>query len=285
MHIDAEKTINELVSKGIKLPSQPKVLIELESTLASGDCSVKILANIISSDPGITAMLFKTAYSPVFGCHRKFDTIEQVLMVVGIKQTCNLIQAISLTNSISDSARRSLDTFWIRSQEVAQIASLIAADRVSVCNVFPDQAYMAGIFHECGVPVLMQRFPDYCARLQFDATTCWPDLAEEDALFNVDHCSIGYLVAQHWKLPDFICHAILCHHEVPREELGAVRTLVAILQLAIHFHHRINHTDHPLWWKIRDELLPELGIYPDGEQAYYEEITEQFLILQRTPYL
>ena len=281
MHIGAEKAINELVTKGIKLPSQPKVLIELESTLASDDCSIKKLANIISGDPGITAMLFKTACSPVFGCRKKLDTVEQVLMVVGIKQTCNLVQAISLANSISDSARKSLDTFWIRSQEVAQMAALIAADRVSVCNIFPDQAYMAGIFHECGVPVLMQRFPDYCAKLHFDATTCWPDLTGEDALFNVDHCSIGYLVAQHWKLPDFICHAILYHHEVPREELGAVRTLVAILQLAIHFHHRINRTDHPLWWKIRDELLPELGIYPDGEQEYYEEISEQFLILQR----
>lgn len=277
MHIDIEKAIKELVAKGIKLPPQPKVLLELQAKLTSDDFSMKDLARIISHDPGITAMLFKTVRSPVFGCSKHLNTLEQVLMVIGVKQTCNLVQAIALSTSISDTTRKTFDIFWTRSQEVAQLAALIAADRVSVCNIFPDQAYMAGIFHECGVPVLMQRFPDYCAKLHLDNTTCWPNLAEEDALFNVDHCSIGYLVAHHWKLPDFICQAILYHHEMPHEELGAVRTLVATLQLAIHFYHRVTRTDHQLWWKIREEVLAELGLQADDEQAYFEEITEQFL--------
>ena len=277
MQIDAEKAIKELVAKGVKLPPQPKVLLELQKKLASDNYNMNDLARIISSDPGITAMLFKAARSPVFSNGKKFDSIEQVLMTIGIKQTFNLVQAVALSTSISSATRKSFNTFWTRSQEVAQIAALIAADRVSVCNIFPEQAYMAGIFHECGVPVLMQRFPDYCGKLHLDTATCWPSLAEEDAHFNVDHCSIGYLVSHHWKLPDFICKAILYHHEMPREELGAVRTLVAILQLAIHFYHRVTRTDHKLWLKMRSEVLTELGISPDDEQEYYEEITGQFL--------
>jgi len=66
-------------------------------------------------------------------------------MTIGIKQTCNLVQAVALSTSISSATRKSFDIFWTRSQEVAQIAALIAADRVSVCNIFPEQAYMAGI--------------------------------------------------------------------------------------------------------------------------------------------
>lgn len=277
LHPDTEKAIKELVAKGIKLPPQPGVLVELQKMLASDSFSMNELSRIISSDPGITAMLFKLVRSPVFGCARKLDSLEEVLMVIGVKQTCNLVQAISLSSSISDATRKSFEVFWARSQEVAQIAALIAEDRVSVCNIFPDQAYMAGIFYECGVPVLMQRFPDYCEKLHLDTATCWPSLAEEDALYNVDHCSIGYLVAQHWKLPKFICQAILYHHEMPHEELGAVRTLVAILQLAIHFYHRMSHTEHQVWWRIREEVLAELGISQDQEQAYYEEISEKFM--------
>ncbi len=277
MQIDAEKAVKELVAKGVKLPPQPKVLLELQKKLASDKYNMGDLARIISSDPGITAMLFKAARSPVFSSGKKLDSIEQVLMTIGIKQTFNLVQAVALSTSLSSAARKSFDTFWTRSQEVARIAALIAADRVSICNIFPEQAYMAGIFHECGVPVLMLRFPDYCGKLHLDTTPCWPNLAEEDALFNVDHCSIGYLVAHHWKLPDFICKAILYHSEMPHEELGAVRTLVAILQLAIHFYHRISRTDHKIWQKLRGEVLEELGISQDSEQAYYEEITERFM--------
>jgi HD-like signal output (HDOD) protein len=277
MKNDAEKAIKELVGKGIRLPPQPGVLIELQKTLASDNYKMNDLSRIISSDPSVTAMLFKAVRSPVFYNGKKFDSIEQVLMVIGIKQTYNFVQAISLFSSLSDASRKAFENFWTRSQEVAELAALIAADRVSVCNIFPDQAYMAGIFYECGVPVLMQRFPEYCSKFNMDTTVCWPSLVEEDALFNVDHCSIGYLVARHWNLPDFICKAILSRHEIPREELGAVRSLVAILQLALYLYHRINRTEYQPWRKIRKEVLTELGIHPDDEQEYYEEIIEQFL--------
>jgi len=52
---------------------------------------------------------------------------------------------------------------------------------------------------------------------------------------------------------------------------------VAILLLASHFHHRLTRTEHQLWWKIREDVLAELGMTLDDEQAYYEEISEQFL--------
>lgn len=277
MPIDIDDEIKELTSKGIKLPPQPRVLLELQKKFASDDYSMKELAAIIAADPGITAMLFKAARSPVFGRGKHLDTIEQVLMVIGVKQTYNLVQAISLSTSLSDASRKAFEIFWIRSQEVAQIAALIAADRVSICNVFPDQAYMAGIFHECGVPVLMQRFPAYCSKLHLDTACCWPSLSEEDKQYHVDHSSIGYLVARHWKLPDFVCQAILYHHDMPNEEIGTVRTLVAILQLAIHYYHRISHVEDLVWPKLRNDVLNELGISPDTEQEYYEHISEQFL--------
>jgi len=275
--IDEKKAMKELVAKGIKIPPQPKVLLDLNRKLASDNYDVRALAKIIAADPGITAMLFKVARSPVFGRGKKCDALEQVIMVVGVKQTFNLVQAMALASSVSDKSRKAFDIFWTRSQEVAQLAALIAQDRISICNVFPDQAYMAGIFHECGVPLLMLRFPDYCKSLKLDNLCCWPNLAEEDAKFNVDHCSIGYIVARHWGLPDFVCSAIQYHHEMPREEVGTACTLVAILQLSIHFYHRISNIEDPLWAKIGDAVLNELGIPVADEQDYFEVISERFL--------
>jgi HD-like signal output (HDOD) protein len=277
MSINTDQAVKELVAKGIKIPPQPKVLLELQRKLASDNYDVRSLSKIIAADPGLSAMLFKVARSPLFGRGKKFDALDQVIMVVGVKQTFNLVQAMALSTAVSDSSRKAFDIFWTRAQEVAQLSALIAADRVSICNVFPDQAYMAGIFHECGVPVLMLRFPDYCKSLKPEHVSCWPNLAEEDARFNVDHCSVGYIVARHWNLPDFVCNAIQYHHDMPRDELGAAKTLVAILQLAVQFYHRIAELDNPIWPKIRGEVLDELGIHPDGEEEYFEDISEQFL--------
>jgi HD-like signal output (HDOD) protein len=276
MHIDADKAMKELVSKGIKIPPQPKVLLDLRKLLASDNYDTRGLTAIISQDPGISAMLFKAARSPIFGRGKKFTSLDQVIMTVGVKQIFNLVQAMALATTVSDGTRRAYEIFWTRSQEIAKLAAIVAQERVTVCNVFPDQAYMAGIFHECGVPVLMQRFPKYCDALQLNNLTCWPDLQKEDAKFNVDHCSIGYLVAKHWNLPDFVTSAIQYHHELPREEIGAARAMSAILMLAIHYYHRMSNIDDALWAKIGGDVLNELGIHPDAEQEFFDEVSERF---------
>lgn len=278
MQIDEKKALDQLARQGIKLPPQPRVLTELQQLLLSDDYEMRSVAKVINQDPGIVALLFRLARSPAFSRGRKFESIEQILMVVGIKQVYNLVQASALSASISDSTRRAFEVFWTRAHEIAQMAAIIAEDRVSVCNVFPDQAYLAGIFHECGVPVLMLRFPKYCEALRLDNATCWPNLADEDEKFGVDHCSVGYLVARHWGLPDFVCDAIRFHHELPEEKtVGASVTLVAIIQLASHFYHQLHHVDDPLWQEIGPRVLSELGLGRDEEKDYYEQICGRFL--------
>ena len=276
MKVEEQQALDRLAASGVRIPPQPKALIELRDMIATGDYSIRSIANIIAQDPGLVAMLFKVSRSPVFSRGRKFEKLDQVLQVIGVKQTYNLVQAIALSTAVSDGTRKAFDLFWTRSSEVAQLAAIIAEDQVSVCNVFPDQAYMAGIFHECGVPVLMMRFRDYCSKLHLDDVSCWPNLAEEDAKFNVDHCSVGYLVARHWGLPDFVCAAIRYHHDVPDEELGAAASLVGIVQLAIHFYHRINNQPNPVWDRIGSRVLQEIGISVDGMGEYYDEVSQRF---------
>lgn len=278
MQVNEKEALERLAKQGVKIPPQPRVLMELQRLLASDDYEMRSVAKVIGQDPGIVALLFKLARSPAFSRGKKVDSLEQILMVVGIKQVFNLVQAAALSTSLGDKTRRAFEVFWNRAHEIAQMAAIIAEDRVSVCNVFPDQAYLAGIFHECGVPVLMLRFPRYCAALQLDNATCWPNLAEEDAKFHVDHCSVGYLVARHWGLPDFVCDAIRFHHELPEENtVGASVTLVAIIQLGAHYYHMLHHVDDPLWQKIGTRVLSEIGLGADDEKDYYEQVCASFL--------
>lgn len=266
-----------LLGRGFQLPPQPKVLVEFQNLISKGDYGIRELAIIVGRDPGITATLFRLVSSPVFNCSKRCDSIEQVMMIVGVKQTHNLIQAIALSSSINSEAKKSFEIFWQRSQDIAHLASLISAERVSICNIFPEQAYLAGIFLDSGSAVLMQRFPTYTKQMALEDNFHWPDLDKEDELFSVDHCSIGYLLARHWKLPEFICRAIQYHHEMPSEELGAARTLVAILHLAIHFYNLSSGVADTAWSKFGDEVLAEVGIDSQGERAFYDEVMEKFL--------
>jgi len=207
---------------------------------------------------------------------KNLESLDQILMVIGFKQVLNLVQALALTTSMSAGNRKALDAFWTRSAEIADIAALIAEERVSVCNIFADQAYLAGIFRECGIPVLMQRYADYCKAVAFDHMQCSPSVVEEDKHFGVDHCVIGYLVAKHWKLPDFVSAAILYHGEMPDEELGSVRSLVAILHLANHYYNCVKGMDTTNWDVLKPDVLAELGLHPDEEEEFRSDIIERF---------
>lgn len=276
MNSKDQQTLDQLITRGIRIPAQPGVLVELRETIARGDYTLASVARLINKDPGLVAMLFKVAQSPAFARGRKFAKLNEVLQIIGIQQAYNLVQAIALANTIGDGQRSALARFWTRSSDVAELASLIATDHISVCNVFPDQAYMAGIFSQCGVPVLMMRFPDYGRKLHLGDSDSWPDLAEEDALFNVDHCTIGYLVARHWGLPDFVCAAIRYQAERPEEQTGAATSLVAIVQLASHAYLHDKGQHDPLWQKIGRRVLDELGLSDNELADYLDDLLPRF---------
>ena len=278
MQVDEQEALERLVKQGVKLPPQPRVLVELQQLLLSDDYEMRSVAKVIGQDPGISALLFRAARSPAFARAKNAQTLEQILMVVGVKQVFNLVQAASLAAVINDKTRRAFDVFWTRAHEIAQMAAIVAEDRVSVCNVFADQAYLAGIFHECGVPVLMMRFPKYCETLHLEDATCWPNLSEEDAKFDVDHCSVGYLVARHWGLPDFVCDAIRFHHDLPDEKtIGASVSMVAIIQVASHFYHHLHDVEDPMWARIGSRVMSELGLGADEEKDFFDLASARFL--------
>lgn len=274
---DEGKKVRRLVDKGIKLPPQPAVLEELQHLLARGVSDVRVLARSISQDPGIVAALFKVTQSSAFASLQPLESVENVLQAIGIKQTYNIVQAVSLANAMpAKHNAKAFEAFWIRSRAIAQLAMLVAEGRVSVCNIFPDQAYLAGIFHDCGVPVLMQRFTTYCKDMHLDVPGRWADLAEEDQRFNADHCVVGYLVGKHWKLPDFICDAIRYHHEMGSMGNHAARTMVAILQLAIHLYYLDARADNPEWERNSDDVAEELGLSADALQDFIEDTLERY---------
>ena len=270
-------TVKRLLEKGVKLPPQPRVLEELQQFVLRGETNLRALSRIISSDPGVSAMLFKVVQCAAYKRYQPFSSISEILQALGIKETCNLVQSIALASSMpSKHNQKAFEAFWTRSQAIAQLAMLVADERISVCNIFPDQAYLAGVFHDCGVPVLMQRFSTYCKTMRLDEPGCWANIGEEDARFCADHCVVGYLVGRHWKLPDFICDAIRFHHDISRLENHTAQTMVAILQLAIHIYHLDQRIENPEWAKVCENVLDELGMHADSLPEFIDIVLEGY---------
>jgi HD-like signal output (HDOD) protein len=264
----------ELAGHGITIPSQPRVLTEIDSLTRQASVSIKDIASLIGKDPGIVAGIFKIANSSALGLSRRIETIESAISVMGISQLTNVIKSIAIRQSLAGSSP-AYEVFWERANEIAQIAAAIAVSRGSVIDITKDQAYMAALFHDCGVPILMQKFPDYCKAFRSSKSSPWPNLASEDAALDTDHCVIGYLVSKQWALPELIQQAIRYHHEQVASTNPA-STIVALLQLSTHFYcvqHRLN--DEPEWISNQDSILEEVGLNIDGLTEFSEEILDR----------
>lgn len=271
--------LNDLLSRGVSIPAQPGVLMAVAKALQGDEVDVRELAREMTSDAGLTALVFRLARSPRHGGGR-VDNLEQAILRVGLRPVFSLARALALKGAIGGD-QLLLERFWARSNGVARYASAIAEERVAVCNIFPDQAYLAGVFHHCGVPLLAQRFPAYQA-LYWETEKAGAELnpAEEDRRVQMDHCVVGFLVARHWGLPDFVAAAIRHHHELEDLEEFRARSMVAILQLALRLHHLDSGVDSPEWFRVHETVMEELGLYREGFEEYLDEIRERAALVE-----
>jgi len=264
--------VQSILGQGVTIPPQPKVLMEIDKLSNEARVNNKAIAAAITTDPALVAGLFKVVNSPAMGLSKRVDSAETAIALLGLKQVTNIVKSIAVRQALGGNAL-AYEKFWERSGDIAQIAALIAKKQRSICGIPADQAYMAGLFHDCGIPVLMQRFPDYCQSL---GNSMWPDLANEDARHNTDHCVVGYMVGKHWRLPDLILSGIRHHHEVPALSHPA-KTVIALLQTATHIYNTMQKLPEEREWAGCAELaLEELGISLIGLSEFEEEIIEGF---------
>ena len=194
--------LEKLLEHGVILPAQPKIMREMDQLIHRPQVNMADIAQMVGQDPAITAIVFKVVASPIYGLNKPVDSLEKAISLIGLRQMNNIVKCAALSRSIQGE-EPFYEWFWERSGDIAQLCAIIAFRQRMVCNIFPDQAHLVGLFHDCGVPLLMQRFPEYCTPFRLEQGRKWPDVVEEDHTLHTDHAVVGYLIAKHLETPRF----------------------------------------------------------------------------------
>lgn len=255
------------ILQGITIPAQPQIMVDLQMAQVHPNCSIDSIARLISQDVGLSGAILKTVNSPFYGLRNKITSISQAVSLLGVKTVVNLVNAQSIKGALSGEQVVALGRFWDSAMEVAMAANVIARQ---IGFPAPDEAYTLGLFHNCGIPLLMQRFPTYPA-LMIDAYAQPGEriVDTENAQLSTNHAVVGYYVGKAWNLPDYLCLAIHEHHSV--EEVlnrasagGHKKTLLAILKMAEHVcaNYRVlgNQTVDHEWQRSAPLLLEYIGM-------------------------
>jgi HD-like signal output (HDOD) protein len=272
------------VLQGISVPPQPQIMVDLQMEQYMPDPDLGVIAKLIAQDPGLSGALLKIVNSAHYGLVNKIASIQKAVNLLGIRSVVNLINAQSIKGEMSDETIVTLNRFWDSTQDVA-MTSLTIAKRIGSQTV--DESYALGLFHDCGIPLMLKRFPNYMQILEQAYANAGPDhrvVDTENDVFNTNHAVVGYFTAKSWRLPEHVTNAIANHHNAlaifqdDSNRNAPLKNLLAVLKMAEHIcaSHRVlgNEDEDHEWNAIGHLILDYVGLSDYDFENLKESIRE-----------
>jgi HD-like signal output (HDOD) protein len=265
-----EKKLNdegiECLVRGIGIPPRPSLLIDLQAVICTEDPDFGRISKLVSRDVALAGAVIRTVNSPFFGASRAIQSIDQALTILGVTRVSAMIYGF-LARQAVESTHMTLNRFWDASSK-RSLAMAYMAKELRAGN--PAWAQMLGLFCDLGIPLLMQRFPDYLDTLSLANTLPTSPFNEiEDARHNTNHASVGAILARTWRLSHEVVLAIHMHHDyrvlTDSDASLSIRRLVALALVAENIiqAHEAGHNRHVEWEKGGTLALQELGLSLD----------------------
>jgi len=209
MKIDEASLLDDLEHNRLPLPTLPEVALRIRDAVEDEDCSVRDVAEVIATDPALTARLIQIANSPMYRGARQVDSIQKAVGVLGLATVRSLVtslvmkQVFQATHPVLDAFLREL---WGRSVEVATVSRMLAA---GLTRLDPDTAMLGGLVHAIGVaPILLRAEED-------------PELVDDAprlrALAEKLYPRVGRTILEAWRFPPSLVAVAEQHVEFERD--------------------------------------------------------------------
>jgi HD-like signal output (HDOD) protein len=275
----ADDDITPTLLKGLNIPPEPTLLVDLRKEIAKKYPEFKRISDIICKDVALSAAVLKTVNSAFYRIQYQVHSIQQAIGLLGLGAIVNTLKGLILYQSMAKCAELSLPRYWDSAQNVALICSGLAK---RMTNIAPDEAYTLGLFCDCGIPIMAQKYPDYKEVLKAaNDMTIEKFTQVEERYYNTNHAVVGYFVSKSWGLSEDIRKVILRHHypvEIILDKESQSRSTFyeyyCILTLAAYIERLSRAEPESPVWKAQQSLILEyLGV----SELDYLEIRDDML--------
>lgn len=219
----------ELVACIDRLATLPDVYMKIRAALDDPDVSIPEVADVIATDPSITAALLRLANSAFYGYARKIDTITRAVSLIGLEQVHDLVLATSVTALFSGIRPQRMDMarFWrdsvrrgLLAKEAARLVRGVSAERL----------FVSGLLADAGHLVMYVAVPDLMA-LVLDAPVDDGDtlVDVERRIIGCDFAEVGAALTASWQLP--VSFGVLIGSQLQPASAGEYAKAAALLNL------------------------------------------------------
>ncbi len=208
-----DRSLLEKVLASPRLPSLPRIAMEVVELCRSEESTVNQLAGLISQDPALVMKLLQTVNTSGFGAGRSITTVEEATKMLGLRSIQTLSLAFCLANAMTDQCGDvfDMDAYWRRSVYAASAAQETAKLTKS-CD--PQEAFIAGLLEDIGVLAMSMTLGGPYLQVSKVAGKNHSALDRlERKHLQTSHAVVGAMLAQSWKLGPMIVSALRYHHE------------------------------------------------------------------------
>ena len=245
------------------LPTLPVIAMEVNKLLQDYNTSIEQLTSVIKNDQAMVPRILKLVNSSFYGFKSKIANIDRAIILLGFNTISNAIVAVAIIDSLSikgSSFNFDMKGFWEHSVAVAVISRHLA-ETSRLC--LPEEAFTGGLLHDIGKLILSQYFPDLFNKVILFAkenNTTFYDAEKKEIPLN--HAQLGAIMAEKWKLPDYLIDTIKYHHGVKRsaKDINLLMTVHIADFISNYFIHN------------QDAKLDSDLIYPEAALVMKEQL-------------
>ncbi len=213
------------------LPTLPHILLKLIDACNQDSQDLNSIAEIVSTDPALSAKILKLVNSAYFGLFRKVEAVSEAVVLVGTSGIKNMAICACVVNAfpkVQGHGIFSLKQFWWHSLRCAFLAKHIASE----WDVgYPDEAFLAGLLHDIGKVVLWTNCRKAYAVLLEQSAGRRDLILVGEAQLGATHAEVGAWLLDHWQLEPSIVDCLRYHHE-PSNRITQALTLVQAIHVA-----------------------------------------------------
>lgn len=206
-------TAKTLVDQTYDIVSVPYIYQRLRSIIDDVTASNRDVGQLISEDTGLSARLLRIANSSFYGAPSKVDTITRAVTVIGTRQVSDIVLATTVLDMFDGipSEHEDMSSFWQHSIRCSVIARILATYRREP-NI--ERFFVDGLLHDIGrLVMLMQLGKDYWDIAKFARENNLPYDVAERRVLGFDHCEVGGMLLEKWKLPQHMVDAARFHRQ------------------------------------------------------------------------
>jgi len=259
-----QKIYDDLVEDRLIIPELPDIARKLTHAIQQEE-SVKRIQAIIQNDPGLAAMIVRTANSALYRVGKPVQSLVGAINRIGLNTVRTLAIKFSMRGFfISDNAfyNQKIQDLWRHSIEVASLSYVMAK---KYQDFAPDHCLLLGLLHNIGAyPVLRY----------MDGERIKPEsLQHLDAVVNRLQPAVSALILEKWEFgPEFSNVAMNAVNWNYRSEPGPDEC--DLIQMA-KIHSIMSHELMSESLEMKISELPIIHLIPSFQKLGLNDLTPQ----------